>query len=326
MGYKTLEKYLDGALMSSLCGVWPEPFGDIDDLRIPTLREPLIYHYTDVEGVKGIIESNCLWASAAQFLNDSSEIEYGHELVRTELDEWVRINDGRKTFGAGVLFMLWSRFSASTEKLPAAVYVTCFCESGNLLSQWRAYGQAGGYSLGFAIEDSWPTISLTPKGSYWETRLQKVIYSVSEQKRRISSVLRKAYEAMDAHRAPSPVEAASLLMEVTDFIYELLLDEIATFKNPAFEEEREWRLVVRRRWIDFGEDKNPDPAPKFRRSRGSLVPYLELRPGAPTIPLRSIRFGPSLERKRVETPLRLLLSSCGFGPVDIEGSDLPVVL
>ena len=326
MSYKELERYLDGALMTSLCRVWPEPFGEIDDLRVPALREPLIYHYTDVEGLKGIIEGNCLWASAAQFLNDSSEIEYGHKLVRAELDEWVRVNEGRTTFGAGVLLMLWSRFSTSTEKLPAAVYVACFCESGSLLSQWRTYGQAGGYSLGFEIEDSWPTISLTPRGSYWETRLQKVIYSVSAQKRRISSLLRKVYEAMDEHPAPGTVEAAPLLMEVTDFVYELLLDEIATFKNPAFEEEREWRLVIRRRWIDFGEDKSPDPAPKFRRSRGSLVPYLELCPGARTIPLKSIRFGPSLERKRVETPLGLLLSSCGFGPVNIEGSDVPVIL
>lgn len=326
MAYKTLERYLDGALMSSLCRVWPEPFGEIDEMRIPALREPLIYHYTDVGGVKGIVESNCLWASAAQFLNDSSEIEYGYKLVRAELDPWLKLNQERDTFGAIVLLMLWARLSTAVEKLPAAVYVACFCESGNLLSQWRAYGQAGGYSLGFEIEESWPTISLTPKGSYWETRLQKVIYSVEAQKRRINSLLRKCFEAIDEHPAPKPGEAAGVELEVAGFIYELLLDEIATFKNPAFEEEREWRLVVRRRWIDFGEDKDPDPAPKFRRSRGSLVPYLELHPGEPKIPLKSIRFGPSLERKRVETPLRLLLSSCGFGEVSIEGSDVPVIL
>ena len=36
-----------------------------------------LFHYTTVAGLQGIIENNCLHASAAYFLNDSSEIEYG---------------------------------------------------------------------------------------------------------------------------------------------------------------------------------------------------------------------------------------------------------
>jgi hypothetical protein len=29
------------------------------------------------------------------------------------------------------------------------VYITCFCEDGDLLSQWRGYADPGGYAIGF---------------------------------------------------------------------------------------------------------------------------------------------------------------------------------
>jgi hypothetical protein len=40
------------------------------------VEAPVLHHYTDAFGVQGIISSNSLWATAAQFSNDLSEIEY----------------------------------------------------------------------------------------------------------------------------------------------------------------------------------------------------------------------------------------------------------
>jgi hypothetical protein len=52
--------------------------------RIP--NAPVLHHYTDAFGVVGIISSNSLWATATQFSNDPSEIEYAAgiamELIR----------------------------------------------------------------------------------------------------------------------------------------------------------------------------------------------------------------------------------------------------
>jgi hypothetical protein len=36
-----------------------------------------IYHYTDDNGLKGIIESGTLWCSDVFYLNDPSELRYG---------------------------------------------------------------------------------------------------------------------------------------------------------------------------------------------------------------------------------------------------------
>lgn len=38
-----------------------------------------IYHYTDLNGLKGIIESNSLWATNFRFLNDAAELDHGTE-------------------------------------------------------------------------------------------------------------------------------------------------------------------------------------------------------------------------------------------------------
>jgi hypothetical protein len=36
-----------------------------------------MYHYTTQAGLLGILRDNCIWATAAQYLNDSSEYAYG---------------------------------------------------------------------------------------------------------------------------------------------------------------------------------------------------------------------------------------------------------
>jgi hypothetical protein len=59
---------------------------------------------------------------------------------------------------------------------------------------------------------------------------------------------------------------------------------------------------------------------------GALIPYIELQPKEGKMPLRSIRFGPSLEPDRTENALRLFLAGCGHEKVEINGSDLPVIL
>jgi hypothetical protein len=45
-----------------------------------------LYHYTNASGLKGILESNSLWATDAEFLNDVQELQFG----RTELCDALR--------------------------------------------------------------------------------------------------------------------------------------------------------------------------------------------------------------------------------------------
>ena len=337
MAFKHLEQFQDGVLLKQLAGVYlPSHFEDTYNFRPFQPPRRLIYHYTDITGLRGIIQSNCLRASAARYLNDSSEVDYGCSLVVEILNRWVDKNKGNKQRPSPSMRVLKTLHYVFTEPestiaRSADIYVACFCENENLLSQWRAYGQKGGYSIGFEIEDSWPTASIRVPDPSWESRLEKVTYESRFQLARIDQLLAVCFELIRDHAPDDSVlknlDADALVFEIAEFVSELLLDEIATFKNPAFSEENEWRLVVRPRWIDRKANTSMVSLLKFRESRGCLVPYLDLRPpDERRLPIRSIRYGPSLIRERVEDPLKLLLAASGFGEVRITGSQLPVLL
>jgi hypothetical protein len=111
----------------------------------PTDR--LLYHYTDAAGVQGVVQGNELWASNAAFLNDSTEVVYIQEVLRKVVLE-IEDRYSDKIVGQ-YLGLLEEAFRAAlVERFE--VYVACFCENPDLLSQWRGYPPAGGgYAIGF---------------------------------------------------------------------------------------------------------------------------------------------------------------------------------
>jgi hypothetical protein len=47
-----------------------------------TTDVPVIWHYTDVGGLFGIISKSKLWASHAFHMNDASELRHGAQILR----------------------------------------------------------------------------------------------------------------------------------------------------------------------------------------------------------------------------------------------------
>jgi hypothetical protein len=73
------------------------------------------------------------------------------------------------------------------------VYLTCFCESGDLLSQWRAYGaNGGGYSLGLKFRDD------GYRGGETTFMLRRVIYNLNEQRQLIGDLTTEAIDGLRA--------------------------------------------------------------------------------------------------------------------------------
>ena len=213
-----------------------------------------LHHYTTAEGLKGIVESNSLWATSAYYLNDSSEVEYGCGVMRSVLSPWVKANENNKSDSAIALRALDSWFSnpqSQTNRM-ATTYVACFCERDNLLSQWRAYGQKGGYSIGFPFRNQ---LGLRPQNPAFSSEVLKVIYDERVQVRVLNDLLKQIIPMFGNQEVVAGLKAekdadASLgkfvhrLIELVSLVYEVLLEMIVTFKNRAFEEEKEWRIVV----------------------------------------------------------------------------------
>jgi hypothetical protein len=324
--FEELRKYDDGKLWGYLNNIYPQ------SEQIPPLPPHTLYHYTDVHGLRGIIESNSLSASAAYYLNDSSEVEYGCRLINEELKQWIELNKAQESVAATVLSGLQLLFMQPLSEVSrrSNIFVSCFCEEDNLLSQWRAYGQKGGYSLGFGVGGL--SNGLVAPGPYNPLRLVQVIYSDGLQLERIRSVLRQSVTAVGEAVEAKHVDAGQLMNFVRDVIVaiqELLLDEVVSFKHPAFSDEREWRVVAR---LDLRAELPPSkptpgkPLHQFRQSGGYVVPFIELGSKKEKLPLASVRFGPSLDFKRYEDSIRMLLAYEGFSKVELNGSELPVIL
>src|SRR5579859_315889 len=306
---------------------------DREDAALSTMpADGVLYHYTTPDGLKGIIEKKELWATSAYFLNDPAEITYGYNLLKDVLEGWLTestlpadslavalAKDLRKSFGEDLL----------SRKVINPIYLACFCEEGNLLSQWRAYGQSGGYSIGFRVPRP-STISLgqgfTPEPNVYTSKWARVEYDKNEQIKQCRAVLdsilaffaergtTEAIRAVDDH----PLVSYQCFLRV---VQDILLEELVHFKHEAFRVEKEWRVIVRRRELtkQGTDDGGKTPVPvHFRTGRGMLIPYVRLIPTDPpnkTLPIQCIRTGPTLEKTTAAMALIMLLEKCGYPPI-----------
>jgi len=301
--------------------------------RIPPYIQPELFHYTNVEGLHGIIKSNRIWASSALYMNDSSEVEYGWRLVFDVIGEWLNKNAHRESpppLSLLVLRYLGYYFFNSPYPRPfsTGIYVACFCKDGDLLSQWRAYGQAGGYSIGMLSSEL--EIGLLSPGM--RTTLLEVEYDPQKQRKIVHSTLKSFIEEVEQARLEEHGKQDYLFEELGIVLAEVLLDRIVGFKHQAFQGECEWRLVTRSRLSSLHHDLRQDeekrePDLKYRTSKGMLIPFVEIEPlGEGILPIRTVRIGPSLNKAKAESGLMRFLVQHNHGRVKVLGCDTPVQL
>src|SRR5690349_1353904 len=102
-----------------------------------------IYHYTDTMGLKGILESGCLRAIDVTYLDDSREIAFAFSLVREQLRKLWRSNDALLSD-----FCMQAEMALDPRRWTRNLFVACFCENGDALTQWRTHGRDGSYAIG----------------------------------------------------------------------------------------------------------------------------------------------------------------------------------
>jgi hypothetical protein len=277
-----------------------------------------LWHYTNAGGMKGIFDSGSLWATNTAFLNDSSEFSYGVGMFIAALEK-VNSTDlhpmtcslitGLVEHDGGVLRQHLLR--------TVSLYVACFCEAENLLSQWRAYTGAntrsGAYALGFATKSPHGWIQSCGHG----LRLRQVIYDPVEQQKVCAELVDGLVSVLD--RAPDELAVQNAFARCLE---DGVIDFASSCKHPDFSEEKEWRVIYQR-----ATDRDPLPV-RFRTAEGILVPYVELELPEPTgahagrLPVREVQIGPIPDLDRTWLGLQMFLDSHGQS-ITITGSRTP---
>ena len=229
-----------------------------------------LYHYTSADGLLGILKSHSIWMTNLRYMNDFSELQYAHEMIATVLKQKAAAQS------AGEILKEFFRRIDNTFDPYAGdhdVFATSFCENGNLLSQWRAYGdKGGGYGVGL---DFFHFFSFVPKRCV----LRKVIYRRSEQMASVGSVVDAFCAAISATTKGQTVKQAdsdNTLPSFCQLFHGLMAEFVFCYKHPDFEQEQEWRLVHA-----YSPDSTmpPGEAPDelhFRTLGGNFIPYVTL--------------------------------------------------
>jgi hypothetical protein len=258
----------------------------------------LIYHYTDLTGLIGIIETRCIWATDVRFLNDFTESPHGwvrmKELVQVDLAS-------RPQTPSLVRFQ-----QAWFDLVPKGrVYIGCFCAKPNLLSQWRGYGQQG-YSMGFERA----VLTQIGAGSPVFT-VRDIEYAEDVQRATVKRIVDGCLNQMPTNDVEPPLFALTTASD--------LLSLGPNYKHPDFEEEQEVRAE---HW--HGDDSKVKLW--FRQTPYGPTPYVKLPTDITTkeTALRHIVVGPAPHQRTALYGVRELLQAHDYFDVTSELSMTPL--
>ena len=241
---------------------------------------PILYHYCSVESFFHIITTKTLRLYDLSHTNDSLELKWGRDKIfsmfKTIFNKDIS-NNGR------FLYQINNQ----------GAYAICFSEEGDLLSQWRGYADDGrGVAIGFDIEKL--GIQREPPGNSviknHTLGYEKVIYDEKEQEKILQ-----------------PLFIAIKKFGSTDEQIEAIISGLGRyaifFKNPAFKEEKEWRLVYRDTGYLFTDDSGKLPhhlgSLHFQIKEDVINNYYEFsfEEYLPQNPIKTIFFGPKCKLK-----------------------------
>lgn len=282
-----------------------------------------IYHYTNMQGLSGIIDSKEFWLTDHSYMNDSREIEYGLDIVRAAVKD---LSSNPKYSQRLRIIEKWEKFLDTGTAY--RICIACFSLQGDSLSQWRGYGgRSIGICLCFGIKHTmfWHSLGLN---------LQRVIYDKEKQFAIAKIILHIYLTIMEWNQqkgtdVDEDIFGSSLITN--------LYQQLVFFKNPAFSDEKEVR------WV-YTEDKKMFPgddtlAPKrFRLDPNILVPYVTSTDvinmfkakGFPVgnaqsklLPLQEVIVGPQENEDLVKKSISEYLNEKGYGFVKVRNSEVP---
>lgn len=211
-----------------------------------------LFHYTSPAGLEGILRTHSVWASSINYLNDEDEFRFAFRRMVSVLKPFVKDRPYLQRWVEAI-----TDYSSRSTRFHLGVF--SLSEESDLLSQWRGYAPSG-FSIGFSrrrLAEIADAADFTLAECVYENREQrdllrkKVVKWVAEYDRQIASGTPK----------DGALEAAGTLLLVDTLRLAPLL------KNPAFAEEREWRLISRVTRADSGEWQ-------IRVKGTHFVPYL----------------------------------------------------
>lgn len=256
-----------------------------------------VYHYTDVNGLIGIITSGCIRATHVNRLNDASENIHGFKLVHDH------VSQNMPKASKSLFEIILSEFQS------VDTYVACYSTEDDQLSQWREYtGSQVGYCMGFETSQMATIDDRLPP-------LEAVIYKEHQVTNLLDRLLERVNEFFTINPTFGEVELGHVLGTVS-----AMLNSIACItKHPKFDEEKEYRHIYQPGKTGLSL------SPCFKSGRFGLTSYVEINFLKPNfVPLKSVTISPCHDFDLEKKELEIFLQKKGYENIKIEKSSIPL--
>lgn len=266
--------------------------------RVTTVPET-VYHFTDAQGLVGILTELNVRASLASASMDRSELSYATRVFEEDLRSGVI---SMKSLPTDWLLGATAAREATTD-IPTEnrSYIASFCAAAEG-PHWLHYGRSGtGVAIAFA------TKNLASDASKHGFDLLEVFYDYDKQRRLVHTLVALAdefsavcLEELKGQEAAARALCFDQLCGALGFLHA---------KNSAFTSEAEWRLSKVEMLLD-GVYAEPPLETHFRVTGGRVVPYktVPFQQGSVT----GIRLGASCPMKTNERALaKLMMDTLG---------------
>lgn len=299
--------------MSNVEGIRvPIGYEDIPSHELFTCEPPsVIYHYTDYDGAKGIIESKSLWLTKLSYLNDIKELKLAIDLFRESAAEWAKKIDQeeKREFLDKTAHQL--QYFQNTN-----IGVASFCENGDLLSQWRSYCNG---DSGVALEFNARSFkSLSNLG----LNLWRCVYLPQEQKTIIDgliNILLMSYDVINS-TGVSGENREKTKSDIMGYFTGTFLQVAPVIKDSHYYEEKEWRIITR---STSSTDENWFPMISNNRIYQYYRVDFNLIDHGTYEFLEGIIIGPTNEPTQISDAFRVLLHKAGYKHKHFKYSQIP---
>lgn len=279
-----------------------------------------LYHYTRLDAFRSIIARRVLWLSDITSMNDSKEKLWISEVFR---HAWVKRYESGSLSAEALLYFY--DFQLELEITP--VFICCFSEDGDLLSQWRAYADDGrgvaiGFRtsrLGFPVEQRFIDVFMEEQ----RVAIAKCMYDRELQAALINELIAyfdDLFADLDSHPKSGSVYAYEGFHNTARWC---LRNMSVISKHPGFFEEREWRAIFcPHHFSDKEGFASASVGPQASRVRDDEeIAYQEWRLDDGDSLIAEIVLGPKSPLSESDT--RSMLEAHGFSNFDVRRSEIP---
>jgi hypothetical protein len=285
----------------------------IDDREYNSSDSDVIYHYCSAYPFVEITNNRSIWLSAYWTMNDETEREWGYKAFDRAAREL------QKEVGQAFIDELYKPVNVSF--LLSVVMISSFSLDVDVLSQWVRYADDGrGFAIGFAPK----LMKALP------VRHLRVLYDEDVQSAELRGNLRHIYQYEKSIGLKYGEEFQSHLFNIGN--------DLCAYKDPAFREEQEIRLVHMSALVPSGNSRKivalgaRDQHGKrlhrplkihFRASNGIVVPYvvLDYSNRGTVSPIKEVILGP--RNGNDESNIDLFLNTIGIKDVVVRRSKIP---